>query len=147
MKEDIHAALVTELNAKRAEVEKHVVDLQDSVNNETKSSAGDKHETGRAMAQLEVEQRVKSLLEIENLIQQLKRIDPQLVCQHVTQGALVETDLGVYYVSVGLGVRKISEKLIFCIGQQAPIYQQMKSLKEQEEFVFQGKRQKIKHIS
>jgi hypothetical protein len=123
------------------------MDLQASANSETKSSAGDKHETGRAMAQLEIEQCQKSLLEIENLLLQLKRIDPKVMCQLVTPGALVETDLGVYFVSVGLGVRKISEKLIFCIGQQAPIYQQMKSLKEREEFVFQGKRQKIKHIS
>lgn len=147
MKKEIYDSLVAELNAKRAEVEKHVVDLQASVNNETKSSAGDKHETGRAMAQLEVEQRVKSLKELENLIQQLKRIDPQVVYQHVTQGALVETDMGVYFISVGLGLRKIKDKALFCIGIQAPIYPSMKGLKTGEAFVFQGKQQKIIRIS
>jgi hypothetical protein len=36
---------------------------QDSANDETKSSAGDKYETGRAMMQLEIENNSKQLTE------------------------------------------------------------------------------------
>lgn len=43
------------INEKRALLEKEMKSLQESSNNETKSSAGDKHETSRALAQAEQE--------------------------------------------------------------------------------------------
>ena len=42
-------------------------DAQEGANNETKSSAGDKHETGRAMAQLETEKLNTQLNEANQL--------------------------------------------------------------------------------
>ena len=50
--------------------------IQSAANEETKSSAGDKHETARAMAQLEVEMNGKQLAEAERLLEGLKKIDP-----------------------------------------------------------------------
>ncbi len=42
-----------------------ILDLRESLDSETKSSAGDKHETGRAMLQLEREKAGSQLAEIE----------------------------------------------------------------------------------
>jgi len=40
-------------------------DIQESLDSETKSSAGDKHETGRAMLQIDLEKACNQLSEIQ----------------------------------------------------------------------------------
>ena len=49
-------------------INKTIQELQESLTSETKSSAGDKHETGRAMLQLEREKAGQQLAEIKKLI-------------------------------------------------------------------------------
>ena len=41
-------------------MKKSILELQQSLDSETKSSAGDKHETGRAMLQIDLEKAGKS---------------------------------------------------------------------------------------
>ncbi|MWD30855.1 3-oxoacyl-ACP synthase, partial [Aquicoccus sp. SCR17] len=48
-------------------LKKSAAALQESLNSETKSSAGDKHETGRAMVQLEQEKLAQQLVELDRL--------------------------------------------------------------------------------
>jgi len=64
-----------DLLVKRGEEIRAAMDaVQQSANSETKSTAGDKHETARAMAQLEVEMLSKQLEEVNKSIALLKRI-------------------------------------------------------------------------
>ena len=70
---------------------------QDSANEEGKSSAGDKYETGRAMAQLEIEKASSQLAEANKLKQALEQIpvDENNSASHRTRppaGALAEED-------------------------------------------------------
>ena len=67
---------------KQEVLKKRGASLQESLNSETKSSAGDKHETGRAMVQLEQEKLGQQLQEIEKNDPSLKtsghrRINPK----------------------------------------------------------------------
>ena len=62
------------LEKRSQEIRKEMDTAQQSANSETKSTAGDKHETARAMAQLEVEMLSKQLEEVNKSIAQLKRI-------------------------------------------------------------------------
>ena len=55
-------------------VQKNINEIQESLTSETKSSAGDKHETGRAMLQLEREKVGHQLAEIEKLEEMKKKI-------------------------------------------------------------------------
>jgi hypothetical protein len=45
-------------------VQTAIADIVESLNDETKSSAGDKHETGRAMLQIDRENAGKKLMEL-----------------------------------------------------------------------------------
>ena len=142
----LHKHLLDELTQKSEALKSDLEELQLSVNSETKSSAGDKHETGRAMAQLEVEQRLKSVTENELLLQHLKRIDPSAQSNCVALGSYVETDSACFFISVGLGIRKFNSNTVLCIGTHAPIYQEMKGLFSGDNFSFQGKVFNIKSI-
>lgn len=51
----LHQQAIEMANKRVDELKVALVDVQDAANNETKSTAGDKHETAKAMAQLETE--------------------------------------------------------------------------------------------
>ena len=58
-------------------------DIQESLDSETKSSAGDKHETGRAMLQLDREKLGQQLAGIQKLKQELLKANIETVSKKV----------------------------------------------------------------
>ncbi len=66
-KQKLHSALIEEVEKRSANLQDSLNDALDSTANETKSTAGDKHETGRAMAQLEQEKIGSQIAEITKL--------------------------------------------------------------------------------
>ena len=64
LKTHLLSICVSQLATRRASVDKILANVALSLKEETKSSAGDKHETGRAMLQLERENAGKQLAEI-----------------------------------------------------------------------------------
>lgn len=119
---------------------------QESVWNETKSSAGDKHETGRAMAQLEVEQLGKTLREKENLLKDIQKISTETIDTKISLGSLVHTSQGIFYFSIGLGMLKIKDQTIFCVSLQSPISIHFMGKTIGENVQFQGKSFEILRI-
>lgn len=117
-------------------------ELQESLKNDSKSSAGDKHETARAMVQMEMEQIVNKGNELVLQKRNFERIGTQQ-CQLVALGALVKTDLALFYISLALGKIEIDTTEILCIGSNAPIFNSMKGKKINESFEFH---EKIYHI-
>lgn len=78
-------------------------DLKESAGSETKSSAGDKHETGRAMVHLEQEKMLKQQANNQSIQRVLDKIDPNLSLTTVALGSLVITDKVRFLVSAALG--------------------------------------------
>ena len=95
--------------------------LNDSLNSETKSSAGDKHETGRAMIQLEREKLGHQLYEAEKMRQVLAGINSPDNSKIVGQGSLVITTDSAYYISISAGVFKRGSSQIYCVSAASPI--------------------------
>ena len=71
-----HAHCLAVVIERIAQLEASILDTQRSSQSDTKSSAGDKHETGRAMAQLEVEKPQVSLGNLLAMRDVLVRLDP-----------------------------------------------------------------------
>ncbi len=108
---DKRIALVTnEMNA-----------AQEAANSETKGSAGDKHETGRAMMHLEKEKNALQLVEHLKLKKVLAQISPEETHQHVRLGSLILTNSGIYYLSIAIGKVEIGGKIYFVISPVSPI--------------------------
>ena len=87
---------------------------------DAKSSAGDKHETGVAMAQLEQEKLRYQIHEFQKMQDIVQKINPSNTNSKINLGSLVETDKGWFYISVGLGSLTFKEQLIFAINPEAP---------------------------
>lgn len=93
--------------------------LQDSLTQETKSSAGDKFETSRAMLQIDVDRHQGLIIKAKALKQQLSviSIEPSDI---VREGSLVRTSGVTYFIAVGIG--KIKEpELVYVISKDSPI--------------------------
>lgn len=100
----------------------HILDsVAVSLREETKSSAGDKHETGRAMLQLERENAGKQLAEIEKLEAIFNRIRPEVAGDPVHLGSVVITENANYFISIPVGAIRLDAITYYAIGVSAPI--------------------------
>lgn len=87
----------TIVNQRMQKVQQTIDGIVESLDDESKSSAGDKHETGRAMLQIDRENAGKQLREIEQLKQLLRRIDITQTADYVRLGSLVYTSAGTFF--------------------------------------------------
>lgn len=76
---------------------------QEAANSESKSSAGDKYETGRAMAQLERDRHAQLLAEALKLKRDLEQIKVDKFYETVQPGSVVTTDRETFFISIGAG--------------------------------------------
>lgn len=112
---------------------------------ETKSSAGDKYETARAMIHLEKEKMSIQLNESMKLKQVLEMIKPAPDASGM--GRLVITDQGRFFVSVSLGLVKCQEQSYFVLSPVAPLGKLLAQAKVGADVTFNGKKYAILEIA
>lgn len=122
--------------------------LKTSLESESKSSAGDKHETGRAMVQLEMERLSARLKMAEQELNSFRRLAFNDVKNRVTvtPGALVKTDKGIYFLAVSLGMIKVDGTPVAVVSSASPIGVVLKGKSVGEQIHFNGVAQTIKAI-
>ena len=102
-------------------IKQTIADIETSLHEESKSSAGDKHETARAMLQIDRENAGKQLQEIEKVQQLLKKIDISSESNYVRLGSLVYTDKAVYFIGISIGDVEIDNTHYLCVALNSPI--------------------------
>lgn len=140
IKEALYAACRQRVEERIAVLEELLASIRESRDNETKSTAGDKHETGRAMMQQEEKNAQDQLAEARRVQSVLTGLAPGKPSAAVAPGSLVQTDRGTYYLSIGLGKVQLEAGLFYCISLQSPIGLAMAGLKAGERFTFNGQR-------
>ena len=146
VKEHIHSIVTKEVNSRISQLSLMLTDALDANSNETKSSAGDKHETGRAMAHLEQEKIAGQLSEMNKLAEILHRIDATQKHTKIQLGSLVKTTIGVFYISVGIGAIEIENTTIFCMTVAAPLGRELLGKIVGDEINWQGKKILIANV-
>lgn len=117
---------------------------QESSSSETKSSAGDKYETGREMANAERDRNAAQMLQAQQLQAELARIIPDAPADTVRPGALVRTSLGRFYISISAG--KLEGTDVFAVSPAAPVAVALKGLRAGEAAVFNGKMVRVEAV-
>ena len=123
-----------------------ISDIQNSLQSETKSSAGDKHETGRAMLQLEMEKTSTQLNALNQLKLTLNKIDISGNSKMARLGSLVVTSCGNYFLSVSAGKMEISKQVYFAVSLSSPIGKLLLGREKDDQLNFNGKRIKVLNI-
>ncbi len=102
-------------------VQRTMKEIQESLLSETKSTAGDKHETGRAMLQLEREKAGNQLAEIQKIIEVLSKIDVSKTLNVVGLGSLIYTSQANYFIAVSTGELIAESRKFYAISPNTPI--------------------------
>jgi len=108
------------------------------LDSEGKSSAGDKHETGRAMIQLEREKLAQQRERNDQDLKTLGSLKNRATIAQIAPGALVHTSLASYFLAVPADAFSHQQKNIYCISPQSPIGQLLLGKKPGESFSFRG---------
>ncbi len=114
-------------------------------NNDTKSSMGDKYETSREMLQQEINMLEKQLTEMSSQHQVLKKIKI-LQSESINLGAIVEFELGVFFIAVGIGEMKVNNTSVMNISVSSPLAKAMLGKKNGESFIINHKKYTISNI-
>ena len=129
-------------------INSQIDELNNSLISETKSSAGDKHETGRAMLQLEREKLGQQLFEAEKMQPILNRIETGIASKSnkVVLGCVVETSKGDYFIGISAGEYRAGKDSIYCISLGTPIGLLLLGKMVGEKFIFNGKNIEVLRI-
>ncbi len=120
-KDRLHAHCLALIHQRIQSLQEEIQLVQASANEETKSSAGDKYETGRAMAQNEVAQYIVQLAELERQSTDLQRLAEMKAVDRVIPGSLVTASQAVFYISISLGKVSFNGKEYLVVSPDSPI--------------------------
>ncbi len=125
-KSAVIAELEKQLLSKLSYLTTNLKQTIDSRNSDTKSSAGDKFETSREMAQIEIHK-----IEIE--ISKTQQFISELLSK-VTQ--FIITDKGAFLISIPFGKLILNDEKIFCISKNAPLTKHLINTKKNNCFFY-----------
>ena len=142
----VHEALRTEVNKRVSGLEKALDSSRAEMVSESKSTAGDKHETGRAMAQLEQEKLGRQVLSARELQQAIAQIKTGETHSEIRYGSLVKTSNGWFFFSVGIGKLTVENESVFCLTMTSPLGNALRGKKAEDSIVFNGKEIRIESV-
>jgi transcription elongation GreA/GreB family factor len=125
-------------------------ETQASADEETKSSAGDKYETGLSMMQLDMEKQAEQLneaLRTRTALEQVKLVDEMNGSNGtIRPGNAVETNNGNFYIAISAGQLKTNGQAYFAVSPATPIGGKLMGLKTGDSFDFNGKNYTVSKI-
>lgn len=146
IKEQIYKHLHALLDEKIDVYQKAINSAIESRDNDTKSSVGDKYETGRAMMHLELEKSEYQLNHNLKLKNDLSRINLRTASKRVEYGSLIVTDRGSYFISIGIGKIVIDNSIVYAISLNSPLGAQLKGKKAGDILQFNGREFHIREV-
>lgn len=148
-KQKLSLLINQKLSEKIQNFEKLIAETRAS-NNDTKSSMGDKYETGREMLQQEINNLQVQLNEVLKQQDFLKTSFDKLRMtkkfDKAEKGAIVKTEQGLFFISVSLGEINFDNQKIICISPESPLAKAMNGKQKGEVFSLNNMSQKIVDI-
>lgn len=123
----------------------HLIAETRASNNDTKSSMGDKYETGREMLQQEINNLQRQLNEALNQQSILQKITSE-PSSKVQNGALVKTNKGLFYIAASIGEIVVDNQKIMTVSVESPLIKAMMGLQSGQNFSINNINQTIEEI-
>lgn len=147
LKQQLYILCYEYITTRIRNAEELITDAREAAANETKSSAGDKYETGREMMQQEVDMNLRRVAEAKGQLQTLEQVDPLKPTATVMPGSIVITNAGNYYIAISAGKLEIGENNYMAISITSPIGVAMRGLKAGDRFRFNNRDYMIENLS
>lgn len=114
-------------------------------NNDTKSSMGDKYETGREMLQQEINNLMVQKNEVLKQWDVITKLNPTTT-NKVGLGSLVKTSSAWFFIAVSAGTLELDGKKILSISSSAPIAIALLNKTKGDHFTFNNLEQSILEV-
>ncbi|MEO8210115.1 MAG: hypothetical protein ABI840_06110 [bacterium] len=121
-------------------------EAQAAANDEGRSSVGDKHQTGRAMAHIDVEIHARQLDTAQKEFAFIQKVDVSHLNNKIEIGSYADTSEGKYFFLTGLGVNDFNNDKIFYLSISSPIGKVLVGKSAGEAIIFNDKEIKIKNV-
>ena len=118
---------------------------RESSREETKSSAGDKYETARAMIQQEIDKYSLQLRDAEKQKSLLTGI-PETTDVIIRNGSLVNTNNGIFFISISIGPLVIEKETYLAISPVSPIGALLLGKRKGDTFQFRGNEYRVEEV-
>ncbi|HVU58529.1 MAG TPA: hypothetical protein VHD83_25885 [Puia sp.] len=112
---------------------------QEAANQEEKSSAGDKYETGRAMSQNQRDLYSRQQAENARELAALHQIKVDTLYSTAVTGAFIQCDGIGFFIAAGLGKQQLHDQTIFFLSPAAPLAKTLYQKRTGDSFVFNGR--------
>lgn len=116
---------------------------QEAANSDDKSSAGDKHETSRAMSQIDRDMNARQMEIAKTELELLNTIDFTRIHQRVSKGSLVLSAQNIFFVALGLGTIIVDGRKVIVLSLNAPLTGLLNEKKAGDCFTINGKTSEI----
>lgn len=145
-KQSVKQACVDVLTLRMNVISQAMDQAQDSANNQEKSSAGDKHETARAIGQAERDMNARQLLQVRTDLKFLESIYVDQIFKSIAPGAMFQLDEQLFFVALGLGAVKVNDKTVMVISHLSPLFINIKSKQKNDVVLFQNKETVVRTV-
>ena len=135
------------LDQRTESIKEQLISLKEARDLETKSSSGDKHETSRARIQSEIDQNELQYGNLLKLKSEINQLNIEKMPVTAEAGSLVETNEGLYFISIGFGRIQVSNKDVLTVSAASPIGQFLIGKGPGENALFLGRKINIKKLS
>ena len=146
IKERLYKACEAYVEERIKRIEAAMAGLESDLENETKSSAGDKYETGREMINLEINKLAEQLQQFKNLRNTLNVAKSRTNNGSAQLGTAVKTNMANYFIAIPADRIIVDGDEYFAIGANSPIAQLLLHKKAGEEITFNGKSAEILEV-
>lgn len=146
IKQQLHTYCKHYVQERLATIEEIISSCKNDLHSETKSSAGDKHETGRAMLQLEMEKAGQQLATVQQMQLVISKINPENISELICLGSLVRLKIGSYYIGIAAGQITLNNQTYFGISTHSPIGKLLLGKKHGDVIPFQGKMMEVLEV-
>lgn len=146
MKDQLYQLCLAFIEKRIATATEALQQAQEASNDDTKSSAGDKFETGREMAQQDINRNKQLLGDAQQQKSILLTLADVAETAKVRSGSLVVTNNGNFYISISAGQLQLAGETYFAISAASPIGKLLIGKAAGDKFDFNGKDYLIKEI-
>ena len=146
LKSSIHRCCLDLLADKLTRIKQDLEALHTAIQQDQKSSMGDKYETGPALLHQQRQQLLQQERQLASHHQALQQLTPHANQKSVEPGCLISTNHGLFYVSIGLGRVVCKEQEVWAISLQSPLGKSLHQRKAGDEVNFQGRSYNLKQL-
>ncbi len=124
-------------------LQRSMANAQAAANEETKSSAGDKYETSRAMGQLEKDMYARQLSQASMELASAISVECSVINDGIKAGTMVLCEGIRFFIFAGIGKMDFQDQTILVISPNAPLAQSLISKSNGDKIMFNQKETQI----